>query len=400
MAEINSDGPVVEDATAGRGNNKPKKAGKKVPAEENLEKCPCGESQGDYWKITCIECSQMWHTICVGLKGLANFDKGQVEELLTEWVCPLCYVLPAKVLQMTGIINVGHKRDVGNEPQNNGGCGTRVIVQEEINKILPAIQKTIKDAIIENADIKEIKSFADIVSKRNESNEKAAKKRNEERLKEIKKQNTKVEEAIKENRMKLLADNLEKERRKRNVVITNIPESKEKDTKKKQVEEQENVMAALFLAKNTLIQPQDLDIEYVARAGPNPDSEKALNATVKPRGPRIVIVTMATPQLAEQLHNYRSGVALRETETGPILNWVNADLTQSERKANYDARELQRKIKADREKNARIPTRNVTISKEIVPDDTDDSVSPTDKVVEALEDSEETPQTNKDFQKN
>ena len=64
--------------------------------------------------------------------------------------------------------------------------------------------------------------------------------------------------------------------------------------------------------------------------------------------PRLLIVTLSTPSLAEELHNYGSGHRV-ETSGGNGGNkdiWINQDLTKSDRDANYMARKLMREKRA------------------------------------------------------
>ena len=55
--------------------------------------CPCGKSSGgEDWLLTCLECKQVWHNCCAGLK--AEFTQNVLDSLLAMWQCPWCYNCP------------------------------------------------------------------------------------------------------------------------------------------------------------------------------------------------------------------------------------------------------------------------------------------------------------------
>ena len=123
------------------------------------------------------------------------------------------------------------------------------------------------------------------------------------------------------------ADQLEKERRSRNVAISGIPESNAPNNKAKEAADTE------FVCK--LLQIRTDQVEGCYRAGP----PIGIGSNKNKEGPRTLIVKLESPELAKMKHKYGNGDKL---ESNGAVHWVNPDLTRAERKANYLAR-LKRK---------------------------------------------------------
>jgi hypothetical protein len=62
--------------------------------ELEKERCPCNQSIKAAWKLDCVKYGQWWHVDCVRLKGISQ--KGI--SLLTDYLCPLCFVSPIPTL--------------------------------------------------------------------------------------------------------------------------------------------------------------------------------------------------------------------------------------------------------------------------------------------------------------
>ncbi len=87
-----------------------------------------------------------------------------------------------------------------------------------------------------------------------------------------------------------------------------------------------------FVVKVTGI--DDRDIMKCIRAGPGKDP-----GTGEIRTSRPIIVTVKTPELAKRLHGYGNG---RKVIFNDNCWWINPDLTQAERRANFNARQCRR----------------------------------------------------------
>ena len=346
MAEINSDepGPVVEDATAGRGNSKPKKSGKEGPAEGNLEKCPCGESQGDYWKITCIECTQMWHTVCVGLKGLAKFDKGQVEEVLTEWVCPLCYVLPAKVVQATGIIHVGHRRDNAVKKnasvmKNNVSCTPHAITMlETLHEFLPTITGAVKKVVEEVVQAEEGKKeeaqttlWSNLFKKEMETSKselvaavtKAAPSETLVRTVVSETAGATITNSLK----KLDNDHVERRKRRFNLLLHRVKEDPSDDGEVRKIADKEFLVKKLGIPEESIV-----TVFRPGTRGARVDEKTGLVI------PRPMVVKLTNIALADEWHNNGRGLFHNGY-------YINQDLCKADREAIFRAKDEREKRK-------------------------------------------------------
>ena len=119
----------------------------------------------------------------------------------------------------------------------------------------------------------------------------------------------------------MLADNLERETRKRNITITKIPESRSTDRKVRDAHDRSAVIAILKTVDDRI---DDRDIINVTRAGPSPTN--STNAPSDWRSQRIMIVKLRTPDLAEFLHDYGSGYPVGLKKGGNAAHWINEDL--------------------------------------------------------------------------
>ena len=118
------------------------------------------------------------------------------------------------------------------------------------------------------------------------------------------------------------ADNIAREKRKRNVVFSSLPESKLKSAEGRYQSDMKKV--------EKLVVPQEDDLIVSCHRAGNKVGDK----------PRLLIVTMATPELAQTLHCYGSG---RKFVYGDGVEiWCNPDLIKADRIANFNARKLQR----------------------------------------------------------
>ena len=57
--------------------------------------------------------------------------------------------------------------------------------------------------------------------------------------------------------------------------------------------------------------------------------------------PRLLIVTVPSPDIASELHKYRNGCKVR---MDGLVHWINPDLTQHDRKLNFEARQGRRAL--------------------------------------------------------
>ena len=108
------------------------------------ETCPCFHSTGE-WKIDCVECKQLWHLSCVGLKGLT--DKA-IPKLL-QWKCPLCFVPPRPPPDLNCDVAVCHvcKDTLAIQQANN--LLERTILQEHTAKMAEICETVNNNKLVE-----------------------------------------------------------------------------------------------------------------------------------------------------------------------------------------------------------------------------------------------------------
>ena len=153
---------------------------------------------------------------------------------------------------------------------------------------------------------------------------------------EAKKQSKLVEKSILESKQRQAVENIERQKRVRNVVIRNVPETSPADS-----EEQKRLDKA-FLLENLDI--NDGDICSVYRVG-----------KVKDGSQRILVGVLSSPELAKQQHSYGRGRPIYD-ENNRISYWVNPDLIKSDRVANYNLRIKRRESPRDSAENFRTQT--------------------------------------------
>ena len=275
--------------------------------------CPCEEIMYGAQLIACNKCDIWWHASCV---GLVELKKANIVKLKT-WLCPFCYQLPPKVKEKTA----GPKPVINNTPK----CTTTSLtMKEEFNLIVPTIRAQVEEAVTAAIKRTDKKTWAQLLSTNKEETKKAVE--------------TSMKEAVNTSQQKIIdnvltkqdADNVERERRMKNIIIRDIPELEDDDSKKRTQHDWEHVLDIL-----TEVTSED-NIVRVTRAGPRLGTGYNKERTT----PRPVIVQMETPQVAQQLHRHGSGKKIvLEREGGKTCEfWLNQDLIKSDREAQRDAR--------------------------------------------------------------
>ena len=302
---------IVERKKSGRPPSKSNV--KKIPVKkENLPEdqasyCPCDVYIPEEISIKCDNCSLYWHICCVGLSGLNE----EMVNCLTKWDCPNCFFSPHSSKGMTVASSPG---------KNKGDCGTmKLILKEELQLIQPVIRATVEDAVRRTLPVVEsscskkdveavVKTYAD-----------AAKQSQKSVIEDVTKaQFSQI--VIEKFVRKLDSDKLEREKRKCNVVVLNVPESKMASSGQKHADDMKFCREELGMPSN--------DIETCWRAG-KIDSEK-------PDYCRPLIIKMIDVETADDWTKNGKGY---KTESG---FWINKDLCDADRKANFLARQERR----------------------------------------------------------
>ena len=146
-----------------------------------------------------------------------------------------------------------------------------------------------------------------------------------------------MEKVITASIVKQDSDYVERERRKKNIVVKNIPESKATGDSQQRREDRVTVMDILGIE-------DEEDVMSVWRAGPPIGSLPDDNRKTRP-----VIVMMKTPELAKEFHGYSSG--RKYVTISGAEYYANPDLIQADRIANYNARQLRKKLRGNVQAN-------------------------------------------------
>ena len=196
-------------------------------------------------------------------------------------------------------------------------------VKQCVKQNLKAVVKEAVDIVVDTQDFK--KTFSDAVK----GSKKAIKIEAEKSFK------TSLTQALKENQTEILeqtvtrydADQFEKEKRCRNIVINNITESSAQNINERIKADTQFVSSLLDISETK--------IERCFRAGPPLGT-----GTNKDRiSPRPLIIILESPELARHYHKYGNGSKIIYEGND---YWINPDLTRAERRANYHARQLRR----------------------------------------------------------
>ena len=272
--------------------------------------CKCGEWKKDgYVGCHAEGCDSWWHWGCIGWTNLTDELIKALSAKEMIWNCPACIMK-----EMTG------------ENDNNGGDDVATVVKTELARLLPTIVTEVVNATTE----KQTKKWSSLLKENTEENKKTIKTTMEDNHEKV------VKTAI----MKMDSDHVEREKRKKNIVIKGVPESKKKTQREKTEEDFDFVQCLLELDED--------DIWYVTRAGPQLGSLPNDQRTCRP-----LIASLSSPELASQKHGHGRGKKwYMMSEMGDTSRdeyfYVNQDLIYSDRKADYDARQARnaKKFKA------------------------------------------------------
>ena len=300
------------DKKAGRPPKKDTKSSKNTDStaaatdDETVKYCPCNVHVSDEISVSCDDCGKYWHLCCVGLSGLTEECVGK----LTKWSCPDCFFSPhCKKFLGAGI----SKSSVGSD------CGTvRVILKEKLNTIQPVIAATVADAVRRTLSSGTVCSKEDVetVVKTYAEATKQSQKKVIEETTQAQTAHSVVEKVVR----KLDADKVEREKRRENVVVMNAPESEMESAGQKKADDLKFCYEKLGMSES--------DIQTCWRAG-------KLDAS-KPDYCRPLVIKMSDEENANDWTKNGRG---NKTQSG---FWINRDLCDADRKANFVARQEKR----------------------------------------------------------
>ena len=281
--------------------------------------CVCGSPQRPKSLMTCSECKRDWHSGCVGLEGLTQ----SLSDKIKSWKCPLCFQFTPEIKEKLGAEVQTQKLVIGEDNVAKEIYKEILDIKEIlINRVVPNTDKieavsinassAVKETLVENM-ARQTQTWADVVANKQEIAQKSLERAINTEQRKI------VTEAMDTSRQKGERDRVEREKRKSNVVIRDLPESTESSNEAKKAHDKDRVVDIM-----------DIDPEYVLnvyRAGAPKSNQN-----------RPIIITLTSPEVASDLHNHGRGNR-RENLDGSLFYWINADLIQADRIANFNARE-------------------------------------------------------------
>ena len=313
-------------------------------AMRSVKFCPCYEAFGKEretamlgaTEIQCRQCKIWWHCECAGIKGLNN----DAIQLVESWNGPCCFVLSpfiAKVLRpvedseaelekpvtlkvlkeeltmLQGKLKLDRLNDASQSPpstsRNKGQCATtELMIKQQLHAYGPVIRATVKDVVEGHSSHME-KSWAAIAAQA-----KKATSLDKEALTEVLEE--REAKTIEKTQMKWSATEIDREKRRKNIVIRKVPESKSDDGKERMKYDMD------FLDEYCGIDANE--IQRCFRAGQRDPTGKK---------DRALIVVLETEALAKELTNDGDGL---QVESG---YWINRDQCPADAHAGFLARQ-------------------------------------------------------------
>lgn len=280
-------------------------ADNKKPAPQTKATCLCGKRVRCAVWICCCSCSQWFHCGCVSLGGLT---KESVEDIV-KWECFQCF-RPPFLSSADG-------------PISANGQDLRRLVKEEISAV---VREELNDAfkgVCTKADVKSaIKSYAEIIKDGHKEVMEA----------------TSGPAAIKEVCKTLNVEQLEREKKKKNVIVSNVPEPPTNlSGEEKKAQDIRYLCHELDMDKD--------DIVTCFRTG------KMLKESDGVLKSRPVVVVFKKEESATFWHNDKKGYKSNS-------HWINADLCRADREAQYFLRQERRKRQAQLEEKRKKESQN------------------------------------------
>ncbi len=270
---------------------------------EKLETCPCGE-ESDGLLVECGTCSQWYHLECVGLKGLTE----SMVEVLVNWECPRCFtpVFDCRKSSSSGSADNSILRNVIKEELSVVCNVLKATVTSAAETAVKTVMPTVVTGVVEKT-----KSYA------------AAAQENQKKLVEEVKSVTTSKQLVSEICKKMDSDSNQREKRKCNIMVSNIPEPEAHLSSKEKKDAD-----IIFMCKNFEMEKNEIIDCFRTGAAKKDDSDNPL--------PRPLIVKMIDGEAAEYWHNFGKGYKINN-------HWINPDLCKVDRDAQFFVRQERRK---------------------------------------------------------
>ena len=325
----------------------------------NSEDCPC-RLYIDAIALECEKCGSYWHVECAGLKGLTKDGC----DALDDWLCPKCFVSPYVTRDFSpenckSIVELMAAELVTSSPLI--ASQVNELLKETVeNAVTEKVESNIKnhgkrvEEVIEKARATDVKKWSSMFQTDVKTRDEQTKQTVANSVKEAvtTNQSTLIQAAVTKGQSIQDINQMERDSRRRNIVVSNVKESKDEKSDTRINEDWDRVLDLLGE-----LAVQEKEICKVVRAGPRKteaelkeETRKALAEKRRPRLVRPLIVTVVTPRLAEDLHVYGSG---RKLTYEGVEHWINPDLIRVDREAQYNARKLKKERDAIRSKTIR-----------------------------------------------
>ena len=296
--------------------------------------CPCDDFSEDRPAIQCPSCFIWYHYRCVGLEGLLPDDTVK----MNGWLCYVCWAASSPIAPVPVSTVPGS--------QNNITVDIRQVIKEEMELLITTTVKSSVETAVNEAmtnsnkavteSVKECKVAAEAAQKEIKTYAKSAKDNQRTLFQDFRRENTEKQKeiatvviketaksAVSAGMQKIDSDNAEREKRKYNIMISDVQESTSKDKKVKTAEDKKFVTDSIGINRD--------DIMAVFRAGSELDKDGKVRTK-----PRPLIVELIDEE--EVLHWTNEGKGY-QTLSG---YWINRDLCVADRVANFQARERRR----------------------------------------------------------
>ena len=293
-------------------NNDGQTEGKQSLPASN-EKCPCGKEDPDSLWVFCDTCSQWLHCNCVGLKGL----KTAAVRTLKNWECPRCIVSPYTQGQ-------SELEESPIKGELKTACDIlKSVMRHELSAAVNVLKETVAEAA-ENAVCKATPSVVSGVVEQTQSQVAKSYAAAVDGQSTVKATQRVVEEVTR----KIDSDKVERERRRLNVVVMKVPESQAISSGQRRADDMKFCYEQLLMERT--------EINKIWRAGKkDPDNSEYC---------RPLIIQLVDEETVDYWTDDGKGYL---TESG---HWVNKDLCEADRKANFLARSERRKRTGQKEK--------------------------------------------------
>ena len=260
--------------------------------DKSKKDCTCKQYiSGAVW-IMCESCYQWYHVDCVRLKGMTL----PMVEIIQDYACPFC------------VVSAVMYQKLDNSDQ------LKSMMQDVVKTELKAVKEEIKDVVINATSTAMKESTPDVVSSV---------------VRETKSYASVVEEKSVQNSQRIVEevtrninnDKVERERRKQNVVIMKVPESKAPSAGQRRADDYKFCHEQLLIDK--------VEIDKVWRGGKIDDTKDDFC--------RPLIVRLVDE---ESVDYWTDGGKGYRTDSG---YWINRDLCRADRTANFLVRAERRK---------------------------------------------------------